>query len=151
MTTPVRRSAPTALPGNNLELSYGGPAFAGDTGAIANDSSRSTTFNGTSAYAYGQNRGNAPTVYSAEVWFKTNTTRGGKIFGFGNGQPNRHGTNPGLSGSYDRNLYMTNAGTLIFGVYVNGTRTVSSALPVQRQRLAPRGGDAGQRRHAALR
>lgn len=115
--------------GNNLELSYGGPAFAGDTGAIANDTSRSTTFNGTGAYAYGQNRGNAPTVYSAEVWFKTNTTRGGKIFGFGNGQPNRHGTNPGLSSSYDRNLYMTNAGTLIFGVYVNGTRTVSTALP----------------------
>ena len=129
LTATVRRSAPTALPGNNLELSYGGPAFAGDTGAIANDTSRSTTFNGTSAFAYGQNRGNAPTVYSAEVWFKTNTTRGGKIFGFGSGQPNRHGTNPGLSSSYDRNLYMTNAGTLIFGVYVNGTRTVSSVLP----------------------
>lgn len=116
-------------PGNNLELSYGGPAFAGDTGAIANDSSRSTAFNGTGAYAYGQNRGFAPTVYSAEVWFKTNTTRGGKIFGFGSGQPNRHGTNPGLSGSYDRNLYMTNAGTLVYGVYVNGTRTVTTAVP----------------------
>ena len=116
-------------PGNNLELSYGGPGFAGDTGAVSNDPSRSTTFNGTSAYAYGQNRGNAPTVYTAEVWFKTDTTRGGKIFGFGSGQPNRHGTNPGLSGSYDRNLYMTNAGTLIYGVYVNGTRTVTSVLP----------------------
>jgi hypothetical protein len=116
-------------PGNNLELSYGGPGFAGDTGAIFNDPSRSTTFNGTGAYAYGQNRGFAPTVYSAEVWFKTNTTLGGKIFGFGNGEPNRHGTNPGLSSSYDRNLYMTNAGTLIFGVYVNGTRTISTALP----------------------
>lgn len=116
-------------PGNNLELSYGGPVFAGDSGAIANDTSKSTTFNGTSAFAYGQLRGNAPEVYSAEVWFKTNTTQGGKIFGFGNGQPNRHGTNPGLSSSYDRNLYMTNAGTLIFGVYTNGTKTVGTALP----------------------
>ncbi|MDQ0820574.1 hypothetical protein QFZ79_002866 [Arthrobacter sp. V4I6] len=116
-------------PGNNLELSYGGPAFAGDTGAIANDSSRSTTFNGTSAYAYGQNRGNAPTVYTAEVWFKTNTTQGGKIFGFGNGQPNRYGTHPGLSGSSDRHLYMTNAGMLVFGVNVNGPKTVTSARP----------------------
>lgn len=116
-------------PGNNLELSYGGPAFAGDTGAIANDSSRATTFNGTSALAYGQVRANAPSVYSAEAWFKTNTTRGGKIFGFGNGQPNRHGTNPGLSGNYDRHLYMTNAGTLIYGVWVNGARTVTTAIP----------------------
>jgi hypothetical protein len=116
-------------PGNNLELSYGGPTFAGDTGAVANDPSRSTTFNGTSAYAYGQNRGNAPTVYTAEVWFKTTTTQGGKIFGFGSGQPNRLGTNPGLSSNYDRNLYMTDAGTLIYGVYAGGTKTVTSARP----------------------
>ncbi|MCU1541344.1 MAG: fibronectin [Arthrobacter sp.] len=113
-------------PGNNLELSYGSPTFAGDTGAIAKDQSRSTTFNGTSAFAYGQNRGQAPSVYSAEVWFKTNTTRGGKIFGFGNGQPTRPPNNPGLSGNYDRQLYMTDAGTLIFGVYVDGARTVST-------------------------
>lgn len=116
-------------PGNNLELSYGGPAFAGDTGALASDQSRSTTFNGTSAYAYGQLRGNAPTVYSAEVWFKTNSIQGGKIFGFGNGQPNRHGTKPGLSSTYDRNLYMTNTGTLVFGVNVNGAKTVASTRP----------------------
>jgi hypothetical protein len=115
-------------PGNNLELSYGGPAFAGDTGALANDSSQSTTFNGTTAYAYGQSRGNAPTVYSAEVWFKTATTQGGKIFGFGNGQPNRYDTVPGLSSTYDRNLYMTNTGTLIYGVNSGGTKTVTSAL-----------------------
>ncbi|WP_306908027.1 DNRLRE domain-containing protein [Arthrobacter sp. B3I9] len=131
--------------GNNLELSYGGPAFAGGSGAITNDPSRSTTFNGTSAFSYGQVRGNAPTVYTAEVWFKTNTTQGGKIFGFGNGQPNRHGTNPGLSGNYDRNLYMTNAGTLVYGVYVNGTRTITSALPYNddawHHAVATQGGD----------
>lgn len=116
-------------PGNNLELSYGGPVFAGDTGAITRDPSRSTTFNGTGAFAYGQLRGPAPKVYSAEVWFKTNTVRGGKIFGFGNGQPDRHETNPGLSSSYDRNLYMTDAGTLVFGVYSAGVKTIASTRP----------------------
>ena len=40
---------------------------------------------------------------------------------------------PGLSSNYDRNLYMTNAGTLIYGVYVNGTRTVTLGSSVQRR------------------
>lgn len=116
-------------PGNNLELSYGDPVFAGDTGAITNDPSRSTTFNGTGAFAYGHLRGPGPKVYSAEVWFKTNTLRGGKIFGFGNGQPDRHETTPGLSSNYDRHLYMTNAGTLVFGVYTGSVRSITSILP----------------------
>lgn len=119
-------------PGNNLELSYGGPGFAGDTGAITYDPSRSTTFNGTSAFAYGHLRGPAPKVYSTEVWFKTSTVRGGKIFGFGSGEPYRHEgsqANPGLSWSYDRHLYMTDAGTLVFGVYSGGVKTVTSVLP----------------------
>ena len=51
----------------------------------------------------------SPTQYTAEVWFKTNTTRGGKLIGFGN-------TTSGLSATYDRHVYMLNTGKLAFGV-----------------------------------
>ena len=61
-----------------------------------------------------------PNVFSTEVWFKTTTTDGGKIVGFGNQQT-------GFSGNYDRHLYMQNNGRLTFGVYPGGVRTVSSS------------------------
>lgn len=51
-----------------------------------------------------------PNVYSAEAWFKTTTTQGGKIIGFG-------GSPSGLSNSYDRHVYMQDDGKLVFGIY----------------------------------
>ena len=54
-----------------------------------------------------------------EAWFKTNSTTGGKIVGFGNAQS-------GLSASYDRHIYMDNTGHVIFGVYNGATYTVTS-------------------------
>lgn len=51
-----------------------------------------------------------PTVFSTEAWFRTTSTEGGKIIGFGNAAS-------GLSSSYDRHIYMRNDGTLVFGVY----------------------------------
>ncbi|WP_156149305.1 PKD domain-containing protein [Microbacterium foliorum] len=48
--------------------------------------------------------------FSAEVWFKTTTRQGGKIFGAGSSQT-------GSSASNDRDLYMQNDGRLRFGVY----------------------------------
>ncbi len=58
-----------------------------------------------------------PGPYSAEVWFKTNSTRGGKLIGFGN-------ATSGLSSSYDRHVYMQSGGKLSFGV---ATATASRA------------------------
>ena len=55
-----------------------------------------------------------PQTFSLQLWFNTTTSRGGKLIGFGNG------TNGDLSSSYDRHVYMTNSGQLVFGVY-NGT------------------------------
>jgi hypothetical protein len=46
---------------------------------------------------------------SVEAWFKTTTTTGGKLVGYGNFQT-------GTSTSYDRHLYMANSGQLLFGV-----------------------------------
>lgn len=60
-----------------------------------------------------------PSAFSTELWFNTTTTRGGKLIGFGNAAT-------GSSSSYDRHIYMTNAGRLVFGVYPGGVRTVTS-------------------------
>jgi hypothetical protein len=57
-----------------------------------------------------------PTVYSEEVWFKTGSTAGGTLMGFGN-------ASSGNSSSHDRSLYLTNAGKLRFGVNT-GTQVV---------------------------
>ena len=58
-----------------------------------------------------QQRVNNPTIYSEEIWFKTTTTTGGKLIGFGND------SRPVLSSSYDRHVYMQNDGQLVFGVW----------------------------------
>jgi hypothetical protein len=44
------------------------------------------------------------------MWFKTTTTSGGTLIGFGNSQT-------GVSGSTDRQILMSNTGQLHFGVY----------------------------------
>ena len=76
--------------------------------------------NGSSQYLYTANAISAPTAYSLEFWFKTTTTSGGRLFGFGNNQT-------GSSTTDDRAVYMTNSGTLTYGV-TNGTnKTVTTA------------------------
>ena len=60
-----------------------------------------------------------PTVYSEEAWFKTTTTRGGKIIGFGCSQDSS-------SGSYDRHVYMQDNGQLVFGVWTGFTNTITT-------------------------
>jgi len=61
-----------------------------------------------------------PNTFSAEAWVRTTSTRGGKILGFGN-------ATTGASTSYDRHVYMDNAGHIWFGVYPGSAQTVSSA------------------------
>ena len=59
-------------------------------------------------------------VFSLVGWFRTNTTTGGRMIGWGSSRT-------GLTTSgYDRHLYMTNSGQLTFGVYPNATRTITS-------------------------
>ncbi|MFJ2543459.1 PKD domain-containing protein [Microbacterium sp. NPDC087589] len=67
-----------------------------------------TTFNGSSALVVAQEAWTAPTTYSAELWFKTTSTRGGTLIGFGN-------ATSGLSSTYDRHVVMQNDGKLQFG------------------------------------
>ncbi|WP_068920838.1 LamG-like jellyroll fold domain-containing protein [Planobispora rosea] len=61
-----------------------------------------------------------PGTYSAEVWFKTTTTSGGKIMGFGN-------ASSGTSSNYDRHIYMQNDGKLNFGTYTGAINLITTA------------------------
>ena len=91
----------------------------GATGAINGDSDNASTFSGASAGVVVSPAMPTTPAFSAEAWVKTSTKRGGKIVGYG-------GSSSGDSGSYDRHVYMDNAGHIIFGVYPGGVRTVSS-------------------------
>jgi hypothetical protein len=81
--------------------------------------SKSLTFSGATSTAYGEARLTPVNSVTIETWFKTTTTVGGKIVGFGNKQSF-------ASSSTDRNVYMTNAGKIVFGVYSAGYHTITT-------------------------
>jgi PKD repeat protein len=92
----------------------------GVAGAIADDADTATTFPGTATVPGSTQRlQTGPQVFTEEAWFKTTTTRGGKILGLGNSATQ-------ISTNYDRHLYMTNAGNLVFGVHDGAVQTISS-------------------------
>ena len=91
----------------------------GTSGAISGDADKSTTFDGNNAYAVNSSAVKGPDVFSEEVWFRTTTTSGGKIVGFGDNAT-------GTSSNYDRHIYMDTSGRLWFGVYNNGSYTVNT-------------------------
>ena len=79
---------------------------------------RSVTVGGTSSYVQAPTQVVGPQVFSVEVWFRT-TTPGGRLIGFGNSTITQ-------SVSYDRHVYLTNSGQLVFGVFPNACRSVTS-------------------------
>ncbi len=93
------------------------------TGAISGDNDRSIQFNDSSLASLNTGTGGSANsepgrnVFSIETWFKTTSTSGGKLVGFGSSRT-------GSSSSYDRHLFMNNSGQLIFGVYPNTVREV---------------------------
>ncbi|NUU07309.1 PKD domain-containing protein [Leifsonia sp. C5G2] len=64
-----------------------------------------------------------PTTYSEEIWFKTSTTKGGKLIGFGDAKT-------GLSSNYDRHVYMQDDGRIVFGVWTGQANTITSPTPL---------------------
>jgi PKD repeat protein len=107
------------LGGNDLNLGTGVTRSQG--GAIQGDSNTASNFNGTST-GFGATAGTvqAPNVFSVEAWFRTSSTSGGKIIGFGNAAT-------GTSSTYDRHVYMDGSGRVIFGVnWLNNRRTIQS-------------------------
>ncbi|HEY0870528.1 MAG TPA: LamG domain-containing protein, partial [Acidothermaceae bacterium] len=104
--------------GNNGN--YTGGVTFGTPGAITGTTDTAVTLNGTNGLISTTAAVPGPTVYSEELWFKTNTTTGGKLIGFGSAAT-------GSSGSYDRMVYMLNNGELTFGAYTGTTNTITSS------------------------
>ena len=103
-------------------LSEGSAVTHATAGAILGDTDTADTFGGSSSgYAETTTPAAGPNTFTLEAWIKTSTTNGGKIVGFGDG------AGGALSNNYDRQIYMDNAGHLIFGVYKNGDLTASSS------------------------
>ena len=93
----------------------------GVAGAINGDSNTASSFDGsTNGSAATTSTIVGPDTFTAEAWFQTTSTSGGKILGFGD-------TATGTSASYDRHVYMDNAGHIIFGVYNNAVSTLSTS------------------------
>lgn len=94
-------------------VTWGAPgAVSGNTAATFNGAKAGQS--GTSTLIPG------PDSFATEAWIKTTTTSGGKILGFGN-------SNQGSSNNYDRHMYMTNGGKLVFGVYTSGAQTITTS------------------------
>ncbi|TFD31728.1 LamG-like jellyroll fold domain-containing protein [Cryobacterium cryoconiti] len=96
-------------------------------GAIPGDASTAGQFDGSNDYVWSDQMKPAPGTYSIETWFKTNTTRGGKLVGYGNGRPRTNTGGIQTSSSYDRHVYMENSGRIRFGVYTGTTQTIRTA------------------------
>ncbi len=88
-------------------------------GSCVLDDSPTLALNGSTGYVSTPNSLAAPNVFSTEIWFKTTTTSGGTLIAMGSSQL-------GASTTHDRHLYMTNAGTLVFGVNNGTLRTITT-------------------------
>lgn len=91
----------------------------GAAGPCSRDAAKAITLNGTSGYVSGAQSVPSPATFSEEVWFKTTTTTGGKLIGLGSSRT-------GASVTYDRHIYLTNTGSLVFGVYPGSYKTIAS-------------------------
>ncbi len=99
--SPPERSERTGLRNGDLTVTGATRGAAGPNLANAN---KATTFGGTDAsYASSKTLEPSKDTLSIEAWFKTTSTSGGKIVGFGN-------SSTGNSGNYDRHIYMDGNG-----------------------------------------
>ncbi|RMI41285.1 PKD domain-containing protein [Actinomadura harenae] len=101
------------------DLAPGSGVSRGAQGAIAGDDDPAATFDGSSAGTAGGAPTPTPDDLTLEAWVKTTSTSGGKIVGFGDKES-------GSSSNYDRRLYMTGDGAVMFGVHDGQTKTVRS-------------------------
>ncbi len=87
----------------------------GASGALTGNSA--ATFTGVNGVVVDTQTATSPSTYSAELWFKSTSTVGGKLIGFGNAAS-------GNSTKYDRQVVLLNNGHLQFGVNP-GTRALA--------------------------
>ncbi len=107
--------------------SYSGPVTKSQTGALTGVTDTAVRFQPTKNIFGTWNGGLVasqrsyanPTVYSVETWFKTDTTTGGKLIGFGSSRT-------GTSSNYDRHVYMSADGKVKFGAYDGAQQVLST-------------------------
>ncbi|MEH0110276.1 PKD domain-containing protein [Tersicoccus sp. MR15.9] len=110
-------------PNGNPGVYSGSGLTFGQGGAITGTSNTAVGFDGSSGELGSASTWTNPTTYSLETWFRTGTTVGGKLIGFGSSQS-------GNSGSYDRHVYMQDDGRLVFGVWTGQTNTITTPDPL---------------------
>lgn len=113
-------TAATDFAGSN-DLVLGSGATLGTAGAIGGSDDPAATFDGTPSGTAGTTTTEPGTdTFTIEAWFKSTSTSGGKIIGFGDSQL-------GTSNNYDRHIYLDNSGRVVAGVCCSqGVSTVAS-------------------------
>ena len=91
----------------------------GTTGAIGSD--RAATVNGSGSASAASNTAfvRAPQTFSVEAWFKTTSTSGGQVVGFGD-------VPTGSSYRHDRQVYLSSTGHVVYAVDQGTFKTATS-------------------------
>jgi hypothetical protein len=97
----------------------GGPTRGVTPGAVAGSNS-AVGYLGQDEYTFSDQQSATPAAYSAEVWFKTTSTTGGRIIGFDS-------RNYYPAHQADKQIYMTRDGRLDFTARPGSVQTISSA------------------------
>lgn len=90
------------------DLALSAPITRQLPGAIVGDADTASNLPGTVIAASTDVR-KAPDIFTAEAWFRTTSTTGGALLGFGDSQS-------GTSRTYDREVYFDSTGHVLFGV-----------------------------------
>ena len=105
-------------------LSQGGVRFGAKGSLPSSPGGTAATFDGSSdGFASSQTIQRGPQTFSVEGWFRTTSTTGGVIAGFGD---NKGTAKVATSSSYDRHIWMDGSGAVSFGVYDGNTETIST-------------------------
>jgi galactose oxidase len=118
-------SGPTAadLSGNGDTANYSATGIGyGAPSPVEGASGTGVTLDGSSGQIVASQPITNPTTYSEEMWFKTTSTKGGYLMGFGNAPS-------GQSGSRDRMVFMSNNGQLHFGIHVGTGNNLEIGSP----------------------
>ena len=92
----------------------------GAAGAVGSDPAASVNGSGSASAAANNGFVRAPNTYSVEAWFKTTSTSGGQVVGFGD-------VPTGSSYRHDRQVYLNASGKLVYYLDQSGTsRSITS-------------------------
>ncbi|PCG83713.1 hypothetical protein CIB93_23160 [Streptomyces sp. WZ.A104] len=112
--------AADASDSDNAGVYVNAPTYHSTPSAVAG--SAALALNGSDEYVYSDrlHHYTSPTPYSIETWFRTTSTSGGRLVGFGNNIGRAQGRTSSIS---DKLLYLTDNGRLAFGVQVGSTNS----------------------------